>query len=47
MHESEKLAALNRFWDSFLATTLAEVMLSLFSYPALNTQEKETPTLVV
>ena len=34
---------LNRFWDSFAATTPAEVMLNLFSFSALNTQEKETP----
>ena len=42
-----RLAALNRFWDSLLATTLAEVMLNLFSYPALNTQEKRRRSLVV
>jgi len=38
---------LNRFWDGFAATTPAEMMLNLFSFSALTTQEKETPLLGV
>lgn len=38
---------LNHFWDVFAATTPAEMMLNLFSFSALTTQEKETPLLGV
>lgn len=36
---------LNRFWDSFSASTLGERALDFFSYSALKAQEQEAPVL--